>query len=115
MEKPKDGIWIIDSDARTVFANERMTEILGATLSEMLGQPSFAYVFPEDVPAAQALFEAKGRGNALLFRFKLRRKDCAAIWVDVQANPMHNAEGTFKGIVGTFTVSESDLARRAKL
>jgi PAS domain S-box-containing protein len=115
MEKPKDGIWIIDSDARTVFANERMTEILGAKLSEMLDQPSFAYVFPEDVPAAQALFETKGRGNANPFRFKLRRKDGSGIWVDVQANPMHNAEGRFKGIVGTFTVSESDLARRAKL
>jgi PAS domain S-box-containing protein len=115
MEKPRDGIWIIDSNARTVFANERMTEILGAKLSEMLGQPSFAYVFPEDVPAAQALFEAKGRGNALPFRFTLRRKDGSAVWVDVQANPMHNAEGTFKGIVGTFTVSESDPARRAKL
>jgi PAS domain S-box-containing protein len=98
-----------------VFANERMTEILGAKLSEVLGQPSFAYVFSEDVPSAQALFEAKGRGNASPFRFKLRRKDGSAVWVDVQATPMHNAEGTFKGIVGTFTVSESDLARRAKL
>ncbi|SRR6266481_6764628 len=115
MEKPRDGIWIIDSDARTVFANERMTKILGAKLSDMLDKPSFAYVFPEDVPAAQALFEAKGRGNASPFRFKLRRKDGSAICVDVQANPMHNAEGTFKGFVGTFTVSESDLARRAKL
>ena len=98
-----------------MFANERMTEILGAKLSEMLDQPSFAYVFPEDVPAAQALFEAQGRGNANPFRFKLRRKDGSGIWVDVQANPTHNAEDTFKGIVGTFTVSESDLARRAKL
>ena len=115
MEKPKDGIWIIDSDARTVFANERMTDILGAKLSEVLDQPSFAYVFPEDVPAAQALFEAKGRGNANPFRLKLRRKDGSAIFVDVQANPMHKAEGTFKGIVGTFTLSESDLVRRAKL
>jgi len=92
-----------------------MTEILGAKLSEMLGQPSFAYVFPEDVPAAQALFDAKVRGNANPFRFKLRRKDGSAVWVNVQAIPMHNAEGTFKGIVGTFTVSESALVRHAKL
>jgi PAS domain S-box-containing protein len=106
---------VIDSDARTVFANEQVTEILGAGLSEMLGQPSFAYVFPEDVPAAQVLFEAKGHGNAFPFRFKLRRQDGSPVWADVQANPMHSAEGTFKGIVGTFTVSEFGPVRRAKL
>ena len=27
MEKQTDGIWIIDSDARTIFANSAMAEI----------------------------------------------------------------------------------------
>jgi hypothetical protein len=31
---------------------ERMAEILGTSPSEMVGRPSFAYVFPEDVEAA---------------------------------------------------------------
>ena len=111
MEKTQDGLWIIDEEARTVYANARMTEILGAQLSEMLGQPSFMFVFPDDVKAAQALFEAKIRGNTNPFRFKLRRKDGSGIWVDVQAHPMHNAQGNFKGIVGTFTVSQAIAAR----
>jgi len=62
MEKQPDGIWIIGADAKTVYANERMAEILGTSPSEMVGLASFAYVFPEDVDAAQRLFDAKTRG-----------------------------------------------------
>jgi hypothetical protein len=71
----------------------------------MIGQPSFTYVYPEDVGAAQRLYEGKKRGDSKPFHFKLRRKDGSAIRVDVQGTPLHNASGIFNGIVGTFTVS----------
>jgi PAS domain S-box-containing protein len=103
--KQDDGIWIIDIEAKTAYANERMAEILGTSPAEMVGRESFAYVFPEDVDAAQRLFDAKIRGDTKPFHFKLRRKDGSAVWVDVQGTPMHNAAGVFKGIVGTFSVS----------
>ena len=105
MEKRQDGIWIIDAEGRTVYANDGMAEILGTSPSEMVGHPSFAYVFPEDVPDAQRLFDFKKQGSANPFHFKLRRKDGSAVWVDVQGTPMRNAAGEFQGIVGTFTVS----------
>ena len=108
MENNLDGIWIIDAEAKTAYANERMAEILGTSPSEMVGRPSFAYLFPEDVEAAQRLFEAKTRGDAKPFHFKLRRKDGSAVWVDVQGTPMHNAAGAFRGIVGTFSVSKQE-------
>jgi PAS domain S-box-containing protein len=105
MERQPDGIWIIGADAKTVYANDRMAEILGTSPSEMVGLASFTYVFPEDVDAAQRLFDAKVRGDTKPFHFRLRRKDGSAVWVDVQGTPMHNAAGEFKGIVGTFSVS----------
>jgi PAS domain S-box-containing protein len=106
MEKSQDGIWIIDQSSNTVYASERMANILGTSSAEMMGKPSFDYVFPEDAGNAQRLFEAKGRGDANPFRFRLRRKDGSAIWVEIQGTPMHNAAGEFQGIVGTFTVSK---------
>ncbi len=101
----KDGIWIIDAEACTVYANAAMGEILGEGARELIGQSSFAYLFPEDVSGAQALFESKQRGDKAPFHFRLRRKDGSSIWVDVQGTPMHNAAGEFLGIVGTFSVS----------
>jgi len=88
-----------------MYANERMAEMLGTSPSEMIGQPSFAYLFPTDVEAAQRLFDAKKGGSAKPFRFRLRRQDGTALWVDVQGTPMHNAVGVFVGIVGTFQLT----------
>jgi PAS domain S-box-containing protein len=105
MEKHQDGIWIIDANGKTLYANHRMAEILGTSAEEMIGEPSFVHVFPEDTSAAQGLFEAKQRGDASRFHFRLRRKDGSAMWVDVQGTPMYNHAGRFKGIVGTFSVS----------
>lgn len=111
MEKTQDGIWIIDVEGKTVFANARMAEILGTSVTQMIGQNSFDYVYPEDSPAAQRLFEAKGRGDSKPFHFKLRREDGSAVWVDVQGTPLHNAAGVFNGIVGTFTLSTESSPR----
>lgn len=105
MPKQPDGIWIIDSEARTLYANAAMADILGTTPSELIGKHSFDYIFPEDAAAAQKLFEAKTRGDTNPFHFKLRRKDGSSIWTDIQGTPMRNAAGEFIGIVGTFSVS----------
>jgi len=100
------GIWIIDADGRTAYANDRMAQILGTSPSALLGHDSFDYVFHEDAPDAQRLFAAKKHGDAESFRFRLRRKDGAAIWVEVQGTPMFN-DGKFNGIVGTFRVTRA--------
>jgi PAS domain S-box-containing protein len=105
MTEQPDGIWIIDAQASTLYANSAMAEILGADLSELIGKPSFDYLFPEDVEAAQRLFESKQRGESSPFHFRLRRKDGSPIWVNVQGTPMHNQAGEFIGIVGTFHVA----------
>ncbi len=101
----QEGIWIIDAEGRTSYVNERMAEILGASRSEIVGQPSFAYVFPEDLGAAQRLFTTKKEGDVDAFEFKLRRKDGTAVFVEIQGTPMFNAAGAFEGVVGTFTIS----------
>ena len=88
-----------------------MAEILGTTPSEMKGQPSFGYVFPEDEATARRLFDFKMAGDRAPFHFRLRRKDGSAIWVDVQGTPLYNAAGAFTGIVGTFTVSADEIAK----
>ena len=110
MKESRDGIWIIDVDGKTVFANARMAEILGTPVAQMIGQNSFDFVYPEDAPTAQRLFEAKSRGDSKPFHFKLRRADGSGIWVDVQGTPLYNAAGVFNGIVGTFTVSTQSPA-----
>jgi PAS domain S-box-containing protein len=100
-----DGVWIIDAEGKTVYANDTMAQILGETPSALTGQDSFGYVFPDDRAAAERLFATKQAGSSAPFHFKLRRADGSHVWVDVQGTPMQNAAGEFTGIIGTFTVS----------
>ncbi len=109
MTNQNDGVWIIDADARTLYANTAMADILATNSEAMVGAPSFHYLFAEDLEAAQRLFDGKQKGNASPFHFRLRREDRSAIWVDVQGTPMHTASGDFIGIVGTFSVSPNQF------
>ena len=103
-----EGLWIIDADASTVYANSAMCEILGTEASELIGAPSLDYVFPEDMDAARGLFESKQRGGMSPFHFRLRRKDGSEVWVDVLGTPMHGPADEFLGIVGTFRVAAGE-------
>ena len=97
------GIWIIDATGNTVFANERMAEILGVSISDMVGQSSFLYVFPEDLERAEKLFDRKKHRDSSPFEFRLRRGDGSAVRVHAQGTPMHDGGGKFLGVVGTFS------------
>ena len=103
MTTEQPGIWIIDASGKTVFANERMADILGVSISDMVGQNSFLYVFPEDLERAQKLFDRKKNHDSSPFQFQLRRGDGSGVRVHAQGTPMHDSEGAFLGIVGTFT------------
>lgn len=107
MTKQRDGVWIIDADGNTLFASERMAEILESTPMRMIGRSSFEHIFPEDQDEARRLFEGKKRGDLDPFTFRLRTDRGKARWVEVQGTPMHDASGKFKGVVGTFTPTES--------
>ena len=100
--KPREGIWTIDHEGKTLFASEAMASLLGTTVDELIGKPSFDYVYAEDMPGAQRLFELKSRGDMNPFEFRLRRSDGTPIWVTVQGTPMRDESGAFRGVIGTF-------------
>lgn len=105
-QAPWEGLWIIDAQGVTVYANDDMARILGVTVADLMGKDSFQYVFPEDQIAAQQLFASKKAGDSSPFHFRLRREDNSSIWADVQGTPIKNSAGQFIGIVGSFTVSK---------
>src|ERR1043165_4744606 len=49
-ETANEGSWEIDKEARTVFVNRR--------LAEMLGRSAFAFLFPEDYPEGERRLES---------------------------------------------------------
>ncbi len=91
-----------------------MAAMLGTTVGEMIGKPSFAYVFEEDVPHASELFRRKVEGDREPFECRLRRKDGSWFWASIAGTPFHNARGETTGLLGTFRdITERKLAEEA--
>jgi PAS domain S-box-containing protein len=114
VETAHEGIWMIGMDARTVFANQRMAELLGTTVDRMVGDSSFRYVFEEEAEEAQRLFTSKMQGDREPFEYRLRRADGTAIRTRISGVPMTDEQGNVTGILGMFTdITEAYAAEHA--
>ena len=109
-ETANEGIWLVDSDARTTFINRRMAEILGRTVEEIAGRTVLEFVFEEDRPLAQERIGQNLRGRSEQFDFRFRRADGTAVLVLAGTSPVTDAAGRVVGALGMF----SDITERKR-
>jgi PAS domain S-box-containing protein len=104
VETANEGIWRLDQDARIVFVNDRMAEMLVVSPAEMIGHHKWDFVFTEDVAAMQALFERRKQGvSEEVADIRFRCGDGREIWMLMAARPLYDADGRFTGAVDLFT------------
>jgi PAS domain S-box-containing protein len=103
LETANEGIWLIDRDARTQYANDRMAALLGTTPERIATGTILDFVFPEDVPATRELIgnTLAGRSEELDFRF--RRADGEEVLVVASTSPVRDGSGQVAGALGLFT------------
>ncbi len=111
VELAQEGIWALDTKARTTYVNPRMAVMLGYTVDEMLDRPLFDFMDEKQVRRAQACFDRRQSGITEHHEFEFRRKDGAAIIAEVATAPLEDAAGRF---VGAFAVV-SDITRRKQV
>ena len=97
LDTTNEGIWLIDTQARTTFVNRHAAELLGYTEEEMIGMKVFAFMDAERRPVAEQNLLRRQRGIEERQAVKLRRKDGTAIWVLASANPVYDREGRYAG------------------
>jgi diguanylate cyclase (GGDEF)-like protein/PAS domain S-box-containing protein len=103
VESAREGIWMIDDDHRTTYANQRMGEMLGVAPDRMLGRTVLDFCFSEDLPAMEAGL-AEGRLEAhRRHEVRLRRADGGELWVMVVSNPVLSDDGEVSGLLGMVT------------
>lgn len=64
VETSREGIWMIDAEARTNYINQRMSEMLGYSVEEMLGKSVFDFMDSEARVEATHAFERRKQGTA---------------------------------------------------
>jgi diguanylate cyclase (GGDEF)-like protein/PAS domain S-box-containing protein len=111
IETANEGIWIIDPEGKTTFANERMAKMLGYELSEMMELSLFDVAIPEDYNDVDLNLDRRRLGIAEKHDFKFVRKDGSMIWTLISTNPIFDTEGHYQGALGLIT----DITERKEI
>jgi PAS domain S-box-containing protein len=103
VQTANEGIWLIDVEARTLYANKRMAELLDVKVEDMLNHTVLEFVYPEDESEGYARIQSNLLGNYEQFDFRFRRKDGRPLYTLASTSPIRNQRGTIVGALGMFT------------
>ncbi len=103
VETAKEGIWAMDGNYRTTFVNQRMAEMVGYPIAEMLGKSVEYFFFDEDLPEHYKNMESRRQGGDQSYERRFRRKDGSTLWTIVSATALKDDRGNFAGSFAMFT------------
>ncbi|MGZ7096540.1 MAG: PAS domain S-box protein, partial [Methanobacterium sp.] len=103
VETANEGIWAIDKDYITTFVNQRMAEILGYTIEDMVGQIYTSFFFDEDEEEYELKMESRKQGISEQYEWIMKHKNGSRIWVNISATPIKDESGSFNGSFAMFT------------
>ncbi|MCL5960032.1 MAG: PAS domain S-box protein [Chloroflexi bacterium] len=108
VETAAEGIWVIDTEDKTVFVNGKMAEMLGYAVDEMMGQPLAAFMDEKGLAIAEPAAKHRRQGGEEQFDLRFRRKDGSVLWTIVSANHIFDKDGRYAGSLAMIT----DISKR---
>lgn len=103
IETAGEGVWLIDRDGKTTFANEQMARMLGCDLDEFLAGHLYDFMDEEGRALAAAYMERRREGIREQHDFRFRPKDGSTVWALLEAAPIVDANGEFDGALAMVT------------
>ncbi len=103
VETAQEGIWLIDEQGCTRFANPKMEQMLGCDRGEMLGRT--IYEFMDDKARQKAELGMKRRSEGIVEQqeVRFRRKDGSELWAVLATSPIDAPSGAFAGALAMVT------------
>ncbi len=99
VENAQEGIWVIDEKDKTTFVNQRLAEILGYTVEELLGKYIFSFIDEKDLPLAKDYLAQVKKGIKEQHFFEFIRKDGRRIYTSLETGPIYDENGSYKGAI----------------
>ncbi|HEX4351512.1 MAG TPA: ATP-binding protein, partial [Polyangiales bacterium] len=85
VETSLEGIWTIDLEGRTTFANERMARMLRCTAEELAQSGLWDFVMPSERSLVQQQLQQRGRGQGEEHEFRFVARDGSHVHASVAA------------------------------
>ena len=116
VELAQEGIWTIDKDGQTIFANPSMASILGYSVEEMLGKHLFEFMDDRGKEIAKQNMDRRSSGISETHDFEFLKKTGERIYATMATAPIYNSEGEYTGaIAGVLDITERKEAEHELL
>lgn len=111
VELAEEGIWIIDEQDNTRFANRKMAEMLGYQHPDaLLGKPMYAFMPPQEEAQARHNVKRRRAGLRGMHDFLLQCRDGSPLWTSMSTSPIFDDQGTYQGAMALVT----DISERKR-
>lgn len=98
-----EGVWQIDTEARTVFMNEQAATMLGYTVEECLGRRIDNFMDGAAWAEAEHALARRKQGIRERYEFRFRHKLGRDVWAVVSAAPVLDEAGNYVGALALVT------------
>ncbi len=120
IEAAYEGVWVIDTEGKTEYVNQRMAEMLGCTTEEMIGRSAFDFMYEADLASAERKLEQRMWSIGELAESRQRHKDGSELWVLSSTSPIQDKSGETIGVLNMVTDiterkrAEKEIATRTR-
>ena len=103
VEQAGEGIWVVDNNGLTAFANARLAEILGVPLDYILEHPPRDLMTEESLPLVNRFRTRWEAGLPDQGELRLVKPDGTKVWAQVSTTPLFDGRGDPSGAVALIT------------
>jgi PAS domain S-box-containing protein len=98
-----EGIWLLDTAGRTLFANRRLGEMLRCGPDELEGTAIFDFLDAAGRPEVEQRLASPLGAEAEQHDVRLRRRDGTDLWAIVSSSPVSDDDGRLVGTLAMVT------------
>jgi PAS domain S-box-containing protein len=99
LQSLNEGIWAVDTQYTITFANERLAEMLGYAVEEMIGQSLFSFIDEQYIVDSLFYLKRTMHGVKEERYLKFLKKDRSNLYASVHLSPMFDADGNTTGVL----------------
>ncbi|MFX0030783.1 MAG: PAS domain S-box protein, partial [Candidatus Hermodarchaeota archaeon] len=97
VENAQEGVWAVDENNNTIFVNLKLCEMLGYTKNDMMGSNLNLYLDDSMMELIDRYRPRREKGLKDTYDLEFIRKDGTLIQTSINAAPILNENGKFKG------------------
>jgi PAS domain S-box-containing protein len=99
----QEGIWVSDDRGMITYVNQRMADLLGYSIGNLVGRPIYDFIEVDSRPGAKHSLSRRGMRAGQSQDLRFRKQDGSQVWGLVSSSPVLDKNGGLVGTVGMVT------------